>query len=181
MQTRILVDENLAGIVKWLRFFGFDSALAKGWDDREVVRQARAHHRLLITRDRELARSLPPEEVVWLSSDDLRLQLLQVFRRVSVLPEEFWFCRCVECNSSLTRLEPHSVPAHIYRPTDKPCWQCPSCEKIFWQGSHYDRARGFLKEIATLFYAEVQAEVEANVNSQLELSSLPLRSAQVSG
>ena len=52
---RFLCDEMLAGLGRWLRIAGYDTAIAdRGRRDRELVEQAHAEQRILLTRDRRL-------------------------------------------------------------------------------------------------------------------------------
>jgi hypothetical protein len=52
---RFLCDEILAGLGRWLRIAGYDTAIAaRGCRDCDLVEQAHAEQRILLTRDRRL-------------------------------------------------------------------------------------------------------------------------------
>jgi uncharacterized protein with PIN domain len=52
---RFLCDEMLAGLGRWLRIAGYDTAIAsRGCRDRDLVEQAHAEERIQLTRDRRL-------------------------------------------------------------------------------------------------------------------------------
>jgi hypothetical protein len=54
-ELRFLCDEMLAGLGRWLRIAGYDTAIAaRGCRDRDLVEQAHAEQRILLTRDRRL-------------------------------------------------------------------------------------------------------------------------------
>ena len=53
----LYIDENLRGLARWLRFLGFDTALALGERDEDLLAHAQAEGRILYTRDRALARA----------------------------------------------------------------------------------------------------------------------------
>jgi uncharacterized protein with PIN domain len=48
---KFIVDENVGKLARWLRMMGFDSVFFTGEDDAQMVRQALAENRILLTRD----------------------------------------------------------------------------------------------------------------------------------
>lgn len=157
---RLLVDENLIGLTRWLRFLGLDASMAVGWKDREVAAFARRHGRLLITRDAELAEEMGPDPVIRVRSDKPREQLKAVLRETGVPSPDHWFSLCVLCNVQLRELSTAEVatearvpPFARARPGER-FWRCPDCERVYWRGSHYDRTWAFLVGVS----AELEAE-----------------------
>ncbi|HEX3210442.1 MAG TPA: DUF5615 family PIN-like protein, partial [Geminicoccaceae bacterium] len=54
---RLLCDEMLRGLCRWLRAAGHDTLIARGGTaDQDLIAFARAERRILLTCDRELAR-----------------------------------------------------------------------------------------------------------------------------
>ena len=59
-ELRFLCDEMLAGLGRWLRIAGYDTAIASGGRrDRDLVKQAHAEQRILLTRDRRVVEIRP--------------------------------------------------------------------------------------------------------------------------
>jgi hypothetical protein len=59
---RFLCDEMLVRLARLLRAAGYDTALSQGGvSDDEIVRQARAERRIILTRDRTLAARAGPD------------------------------------------------------------------------------------------------------------------------
>lgn len=149
MKPNFLVDENLARLAKWLRFFGFDAGLAMGWSDFEVTESALNEKRVLLTMDRDLALKHPGPKLL-ISSDELSHQLLAVLQTTGVPSEQDWFTRCVECNFPLRQLQDDEkqrnefIPCWIKEKPQMTCWTCDECRRAYWKGSHYERARNFL-------------------------------------
>jgi predicted nuclease of predicted toxin-antitoxin system len=55
--VRLLCDEMLRGLCRWLRAAGHDTLIARGGTaDQDLIAFARAERRILLTCDRELAR-----------------------------------------------------------------------------------------------------------------------------
>jgi len=160
MQPRFLIDENCAQITKWLRFCGLDAAEVRGLLDEKISRQAIQESRILITRDQELYR-LHPGPAVCLFSDDLRAQLKLVFQKTGVPPESLWFSRCVLCNVKIEVIPEQEIKNNSEIPpkvleNNKTFWRCPSCGKIYWKGSHYDRTQVFLREFRSPSLSELE-------------------------
>ena len=54
-ELRLLCDEMLAGLGRWLRLAGYDTEIAgRGRRDRDILEQAHAKQRVLLTRDRRV-------------------------------------------------------------------------------------------------------------------------------
>jgi uncharacterized protein with PIN domain len=150
---RLLVDENLRGLARWLRFLGFDAALAEGWSDQRVVETAQMEHRLLLTRDRELAARLPASAVLRLEANATRPQLLEVLRKVSWPARTSWFERCVKCNLLLEEMPADKARASGQLPPSRIVVEgerfrrCGACGRVYWQGSHYERVTRYLEGV----------------------------------
>jgi hypothetical protein len=129
----------LGSLARWLRFMGYDTAYPPPTSDRELVDGARSEGRILLTRDKELAARVP--EAVQIRSDDLEEQIREV---AAALPLRLVdpLSRCSLCNAVLTAVPREEVeglvPAGIRLRHDE-FWRCPSCGRVYWQGSHWDK------------------------------------------
>ena len=56
VEMKFIVNGMLGRLAKWLRILGYDTTYSPHLDDDQLVRQARAEGRLLLTRDTGLAR-----------------------------------------------------------------------------------------------------------------------------
>jgi len=137
-----LVDGMLGRLAKWLRILGYDTAYFPDLDDNELVRLARAEGRILLTRDRELARRRGLHSIL-IEDDQLEAQVRQVLRELG-LSEERPFSRCPVCNALLRRVEKESVrdkvPPYVFQ-TQEQFSLCPQCGRIYWKGTHWQRMR----------------------------------------
>jgi uncharacterized protein with PIN domain len=143
---KFLCDEMLKGLAKWLRAAGYDTETANdGETDRELIRQARASGRLLITRDNKLMEFRNASDTVRL------LHCTGIEHCAKTLKEKTpvdWlhkpFSRCLLCNTPLTKIEDAtkvSVPEDVI---DNPLFQCPDCKRVYWSGGHVKRMRAKL-------------------------------------
>ena len=140
---RFVVDVMLGRLARWLRLAGLDTLYDPGWDDDALLRNALRDRRILLTRDRGLARRARRlhVQVVEITADRLDAQFQQVCRQLELHPERLpWFARCPLCNHRIRRVARKHVrdivPEYVYR-THRTFYICPSCERVYWPGSHY--------------------------------------------
>jgi uncharacterized protein with PIN domain len=143
MTVRLLCDEMLARLGRWLRAAGHDTAIAEpGSTDRHLRHLARTEGRLLLTCDAHLARNAGAGvDTVMLPGDDLAAQVAALNRR----PDIDWlaapFSRCVVDNAPLRA---SSGPERAMAPPRArdlagPFMTCPACGRLYWPGSHHRR------------------------------------------
>lgn len=136
---KILCDHMLGSLARWLRFMGYDAAYPDPITDRELIEVARRDGRILLTRDKELAARLP--EAVRIQSDVLDEQIREV---AAVLPLRLVdpLSRCSLCNVFLVAVSrddiSDAVPEGV-RARHEEFWRCPSCRRVYWQGTHWDK------------------------------------------
>jgi uncharacterized protein len=129
---RLLADEMLGRLARYLRMVGCDTVFARGWSDDAIVRTARAEGRTVLTRDRELATRL--DDVLRLRSDDLAGQFRELVAAFPTLPRRVSFERCTLCNGVL---EPSGGLRGVDRErSGDAVYACSSCGHRFWEGSH---------------------------------------------
>lgn len=142
LSPKLLVDGMLGRLAKWLRILGYDTAYQPQLDDNELVRRARAEGRWLLTRDHELAER-PGIHSLLIESEHLTTQMAQVRFRLGPAEGDA-FSRCPVCNTSLvatsTQEVQDRVPPYVLRSHSR-FHRCPSCDRIYWPGSHWRRMR----------------------------------------
>lgn len=138
---RLLCDEMLARLGRWLRAAGYDTRLADEMtDDTTLLRAAEVEDRLLITCDRVLAERAAPRAVL-LQSAPLADQAEALRKRLGVDWLHAPFTRCVVDNAPLEPATPRELEAlpPQARGLGGPLRCCPACGRLYWQGSHYRR------------------------------------------
>ena len=118
----------LAKLAVWLRIFGYDCELVSDCEsDEEIVERARLEGRVILTRDKELARY---EHVLYIPYNNPKNQMKFVKDRFGLfIPEKPVFKFCSKCNGKLVK--------HTKR------WRCVDCGQEYWEGSHWKRIREF--------------------------------------
>ena len=142
MTPRFVVDTMLGRLARWLRAMGYDTLYPGQADDRRLLQLARAEERILVTRDRMLARLAEPHSCL-IHAELVDDQVVEAVERLALCPDDgHWLSRCLECNA---RLEPGPreslqalVPEHVFA-THTDFMRCPGCARIYWAGSHVER------------------------------------------
>jgi len=136
---RFIADVMLGRLAKWLRIAGFDVLYSNRFSDEELIAISNREGRVLLSRDTRLLIRKSVKEFIFLESQDIQMQLRQVFetRRIPSLP--FPLTRCLACNEALIEAARDSVrdsvPVFVYK-TQAHFKSCPRCGKIFWAGTH---------------------------------------------
>lgn len=144
--TRFIADRMLGPLTRYLRFMGYDTTSANGLaegnrkEDTLLLGIAVQEHRILLTRDAELARRggaravlIGPEEVMGQVQQLIDCGLVE--RRIAM-------SRCSLCNTVLRKASDGEIDGAGYAPHDRNgflfCW-CEHCRKHYWNGSHKKR------------------------------------------
>ena len=145
---RFHCDEMLGQLCRYLRAAGYDTLCANsGHQDRDLLRQCHEEGRYFLTQDqlvrehkaaRDIALILPQGDTDQLAA------LLGAHFHLDWLSHAF--TRCLLDNTLLQAADETaatSVPADARRP-DETLTICPTCGRVYWQGSHYKRMRARL-------------------------------------
>jgi uncharacterized protein with PIN domain len=133
----------LGTLCRYLRLMGYDAESANSMsegnprEDTLLLKSAERKGRILLTRDRELARRGGPRAVL-VAGDDVLLQLGQLVEQGLIEPE-LKLNRCSICNEPLRPARDAEVSSASYAPKnrgDLRFFWCRKCRKLYWMGSH---------------------------------------------
>lgn len=142
----------LGKLARWLAFLGYDARRAADHeiDDVVLMAAARREGRVLLTRDRRM----PPVKgltVLVLHAQAFEEQLAEVLRAFGLKPDPGrFFSRCSLCDARLLEVRREDVlPAlpEKVRSFDTRFFRCPSCRRLYWLGTHVQRARALLARL----------------------------------
>jgi len=141
----------LGSLARWLRALDVDVTYDPALDDPEIVERAVAEGRTILTRDRRLTERRLARNHVLVRSDDVAEQLRQVISELGFHPEPGkTLGRCLRCNTPLERIDPEQararVPPWVAR-TQSEFRACPSCDRVYWRGTHVRRMLRRLEEM----------------------------------
>ncbi len=144
---KFIVDHMLGKLAKYLRFLGYDTYYPSGkMSDEEIMEIARKEGRILLTRDRELARR---SNGIYVESDNYEEQLKFVIKKFK-LNDRDMLSRCSICNTPLIKVEKEKVkdkiPPYVYEHTNE-FYLCPTCGRVYWYGTHTKKIEEKLKRL----------------------------------
>lgn len=144
----------LGTLTRYLRFMGYDTMSANSLtpgstrEDTLLLEIAAREGRILLTRDRELARR-GGEQAVYIASEAIMDQIRQV-ADLGLIEPEIRMIRCSLCNTRLRPATVREIREARYAPQSRAgkefSW-CPTCRKLYWMGSHSHRLKKRLEEM----------------------------------
>jgi uncharacterized protein len=138
-----IVDRMLGTLCRYLRLMGYDAESAHSMregnprEDTLLIRSAERKDRILLTRDRELARRAGARAVL-VSGDNVLDQLTELVEQGLIEPE-LRLNRCSICNELLRPAHDHEISSASYAPKNREDFRffwCRTCRKLYWPGSH---------------------------------------------
>ncbi len=136
----------LGSLAKWLRILGYDTSFFSYARDDFLLGFAQRENRVLLTKDRALAKN---SEISYLvESLTLKEQLKEVVSHFSL--KKLDKSRCSVCNGILKDVKKEKikflVPPYVFK-THELFLRCTACGRIYWQGTHTERIEKFLNNV----------------------------------
>jgi len=149
-QTRFILDVHLGKLARLLRLTGFDCAYKKLAEDRQIIEQALAERRIILTRDIGLLKTKSVTHGYWVRSTDPGEQLLEVLGRFDLRNQVFPFSRCSVCNGVIESIDREE--GILEAPEKVKAWcseyfRCDTCRRLYWKGTHYKRITGYISRM----------------------------------
>jgi uncharacterized protein with PIN domain len=143
-ETRFIADVMLGKLATWLRLLGCDVEYFPKISDDDLVERAFRTGRVILTRDTELIRRRKVRDNhFFVRGDGFRDQLRQVAERFSIVPFGRIMTRCLRCNETLMVIDRSEVrdrvPPYVFE-TQRDFRTCGRCERVYWRGTHRDKA-----------------------------------------
>ncbi len=147
---RFLCDEMLGRLCRYLRAAGYDTLFANnGNPDRDLLRQCHDEGRYFLTQDQLVREHKAARDIALiLPQDDLDQLAALLSTRFQLDWLSHAFTRCLQDNTLLLAADvtaAASVPPDARRP-DEILTVCPTCGRVYWQGSHYKRMHARLSK-----------------------------------
>jgi uncharacterized protein with PIN domain len=156
---KFIPDVHLGRLAKNMRLCGLDTHYSKDLTDPEIIKISLREHRIILTRDKGLLKNRKVTHGYWVRSIKPEAQLKEVLVRFDLKSTLSPFTRCLECNRILTSVAKEEI-LDLLQPRTKEYYdefkKCPACEKIFWEGSHFEKMKiyiyNLINEIDRTFY-----------------------------
>jgi uncharacterized protein len=141
--TRFVADRMLGTLTRYLRFMGYDTISANGFspgdahEDSRLLELSKNEHRILLTRDHELARR-GNDRAVLVTEGEVLVQVQQLVD-LGLIERRLTMSRCSLCNTVLREAREEEIRSAGYAPRDRNGFVfhwCGKCRKLYWNGSH---------------------------------------------
>jgi uncharacterized protein len=142
-----IADVHLGKLARMLRMLGIDTKYRKDLTNSQLVEIVEAEGRILLTRSNAFATNAVVH-FFSIESEEPQQQLQQVYRGFELRENIHPFSLCLVCNGVLEPRQKEEINAVLEENTRQffhDFWQCSSCGKVYWKGSHYERMQKVLK------------------------------------
>lgn len=149
-EIKFILDVHLGRLAKYLRLCGFDTSFSNLYGDREIIDTAAHEKRIILTRDKQLLKDKRVSHGYWIRSQNHNEQLKEVFVRFDLKDRLALFSRCIRCNTLLEEISKEKIIARLQADTSRyfsKFMRCPYCDRIYWEGSHYDNMKVIIDDI----------------------------------
>jgi uncharacterized protein with PIN domain len=146
--SRFVLDVHLGRLAGYLRLAGFDAAYRNDFSDEDLARVSQNENRILLTRDRELLKRSIVSRGFFVRQTSPRRQLAEVILRFDLARAMAPFTRCARCNGVLAAVAKEAVANELPAQVRLSCGaflRCPGCGRVYWDGTHVDQIRRFLR------------------------------------
>jgi uncharacterized protein with PIN domain len=148
--SKFVLDVHLGKLAYYLRMLGFDSLYRNDFNDEELLSLSVNEGRILLSKDRELLTDDRLQRCYYVCEKHPRKQVAEVMKRFDLFRACSPLQRCIRCNVLLESADKQDVldrlPARIAVAFQE-FRHCPSCGRVYWKGSHYERMMAFVEDI----------------------------------
>jgi hypothetical protein len=148
---KFLVTRELGRLATWLRILGYDTLYFDKNNLGSLIIQALRDDRIILTRNHRLPQARGVK-IVLIQNENIKAQVKEVLEVLKIKPDpEMLFSRCILCNEKLVDIEKekikNKVPEYVFNTIDN-FVNCPSCNRIYWQGTHWGNVKKTLAEVS---------------------------------
>ncbi len=147
---RFVLDVHLGRLAAYLRMLGFDTLYRNDYDDPTLADISADEHRILLTCDRRLLMRKQITHGYFVRARQPHQQILEVLSRFDLYNNQRPFTRCMHCNGKTRAVTKQEIESQLLPKTKKyynEFFQCKTCNKIYWKGSHYLKMQDMINKI----------------------------------
>jgi uncharacterized protein with PIN domain len=137
---RFILDVHLGTLARRMRLLGIDTVWRNDASDQQLIAEAVAEQRVILTRDRGLLLQRSARDGAYVRGQHVDEQLCDVLDRFR--PSLHPWTRCPECNGVLQPVAKSAVVERLQpgtRRTYDAFSRCSSCDRVYWEGAHHAR------------------------------------------
>ena len=147
---RFICDSTLGKLTKYLRILGLDTVSINNLDTLNQYRQL-ADPPLLFTKR---TKNISYQPAVFIQKNNIHEQTKEIENIIKpYINSKTFMTRCIKCNAPLELVRKEDiearVPEYIYHHHEE-FKLCPSCKKVYWEGTHVEQMKKWTKVTNTL-------------------------------
>lgn len=150
---KFISDVHLGRLTRYLRMMGLDVFYCNDLEDDKIINISLKERRAILTKDRGILKRNEVTHGYWVRSTEVKEQVEEVLKRFNLKKEIKEFSRCIECNELLKPIKKDTIinqlPAKVAQ-SQSEFYHCPSCNKIYWKGTHYQRMLSFIRSFKNI-------------------------------
>lgn len=146
--SRFVLDAHLGGLARHLRLLGLDTWYRNDYDDADLAHISKSARRILLTRDRGVLKRSSVTHGYYVRETNPKRQAREVLARFDLYRAARPFRRCLDCNGEIRAVHKAQILDRLEPKTRRyfnRFWLCEGCQRIYWQGSHYERMRDLVQ------------------------------------
>jgi len=149
-RNTFIADINLGNIVKYMRVLGLDVYHDVSLSNREIIEISNQKNRIILTQNKKLLKFKDVSHGMFIRQGTTTKQIRRIIEYLDIQKDIKPFSRCLRCNSLLIAVQKNNVLDRIPPKTKECCHeygQCPSCDKIYWKGTHFMNMEKIVRQI----------------------------------
>jgi uncharacterized protein len=149
-RNKFIADINLGDIVKYMRVLGFDLYYDPLFSTHEIIELSKRENRIILTKSRKLLKFKEVSHGIFIRPGTTIKQIIQILDYLDIKDNIKPFSRCPGCNTLLHIVPKEKILDRIPPKTKEFCdqyVQCPSCDKIYWKGTHFIHMKKVVRQI----------------------------------
>ncbi|MBN2124446.1 MAG: Mut7-C ubiquitin/RNAse domain-containing protein [Deltaproteobacteria bacterium] len=149
-RTRFIADAHLGDLARTLRLLGLDVRFDPGLSPGEILDCAAGEGRVILTRSRKLLKHKRVTHGIFVYPGAREEQAARILDSLNLRDAIRPFSRCLCCNRPLRSVEKEEVLdriPHKVKEARNEFALCPSCDRVYWKGTHYLKMKGVLDRI----------------------------------
>lgn len=142
-----ICDVHLGKLCKYLRMLGWDTLYSNRTTPEEIIELSRREKRIVLSRSLQLTHHKEVTHSLWISSSDPLEQLNYLVDKLDLSKQVNPLTRCLNCNERIVTVEKQVILHRLEARTSTYYTEffiCPSCDQIYWKGSHYENMLKFI-------------------------------------
>lgn len=147
-----ILDVHLGRLANYLRMLGYDTLYRNDYEDAVLADISAQQNRILLTCDVKLLMRKQVEHGYLVRSRIPRQQVQEVLQRYGLIDFQPELARCMACNGIIQNVDKKDIQSRLQpltREHYEKFYQCDSCHKIYWEGSHYKKMRVLIRKMKT--------------------------------